>query len=99
MIESNPQRAGGVGDELRPYIDEPEVQAINHVGERLASERPIPRAAFRSALRASLSEDTSARPAWRPRHLRVLVATYTGCGLLLLGVAAIGLAGGGPLAA
>ena len=35
----------------------------------------------------------------RPPRLRLMIAAYAGSGLVLLAIAAIGLAGGGPLAA
>jgi hypothetical protein len=96
--ERQPSRPGGISDELRPYVDRDEAAGIDRLGERLLTERPFPRAAFRAELRARLRERASARPAWRPRHLRRLVAAYVGSGLLLLVIAAIGLAGAGPLA-
>jgi hypothetical protein len=93
----NPRKR--ISDELRPYVDLSEAEAIDRTGERLFSERPVPRAAFRAELRAHLGEELgSARSAWRPRRLRVLVSAYAGSGLVLLLVAAIGLAGAGPLA-
>jgi hypothetical protein len=89
-----------ISDELRPYVDRSETDAIDQIGERLLAERPAPRAAFRAALHARLVELAGSRPtAWRPRRLRALVAAYAGSGVALLAVAAIGLAGVGPLAA
>ena len=93
------QRRAGIADELRPYVDRHETEGINALGERLRDGRPIPRAAFRAALRATLSAGAPALSDWRPRRLRLLVACYVGCGCVLLGVAAIGLAGAGPLTA
>jgi hypothetical protein len=89
---------GPISDELRPYVDHDEAAGIDRMAERLRSERPFPRAAYRAELRAHLRDHASARPAWRPRHLRRLVAAYAGSGVALLAVAAIGLAGAGPLA-
>jgi hypothetical protein len=91
-------RPGGVSDELRPYVDRSEAESIDQVAARLERERPRPRPAFRSELRARLDRRASERPVWRPRRLRVLVGAYLGSGLLLMGIAAIGLAGVGPLA-
>ena len=62
---------------------------------RLRSERPVPRAAFRSVLRRSLLASPQAS---RPRRLRLLIGAYAGSGVALLLVAMVGLAGGGPLA-
>ena len=89
---------GPISEELRPYVDRAEAAGIDRMGERLRSDRPFPRAAFRAELRARLREQLGGRPTWRPRQLRRLVATYAGSGLVLLAIAAIGLAGAGPLA-
>lgn len=88
---------GGLSDELRPYVDHWEAEAIDRLGERLQAERQLPRPAFRSELRARLGELQHSRP-WRPRRLKLAVAGYVCSGLLLLAVAAIGLAGAGPFA-
>ena len=66
----------------------------DEVARRLEAERPVPRAAFRGELRRHLVSDETRSP----RRLRLLVAAYSGSGLALLAVAAIGVAGGGPLA-
>jgi hypothetical protein len=65
--------------------------------ERLKGERPVPSPRFRSELRRRLSEHLSPDPA-RPERVRLRVAAYAGSGAVLLAVAAIGLAGTGPLA-
>jgi hypothetical protein len=69
--------------------DERELEA------RLRAERPLPSAAFRGDLRRALLDSPHAS---RPRRLRLLVTAYAGSGLALLLVAAVGLAGAGPLA-
>jgi hypothetical protein len=82
-------------------IDDAERAKLSEMSERLVQGRPVPSAAFRGALRARLSprrgvlagERWSAVGRWR-----VLAATYSGLGVLLLAVAAIGLAGAGPFA-
>ena len=63
----------------------------------LESSRPTPRAAFRGELKRRLLP----RPdgAERPRRLGLLIAVYAGSGALLLAIAAVGIAGAGPLAA
>jgi hypothetical protein len=86
---------GGISDELRPYVDRGEAEAIDRIGERLEAERPNPRAGFRAELKARLA---SAPASWRPQRLRLAVAAYLGSGLLLLAVAALGVGGAGPLA-
>jgi len=88
---------GGISDELQPYVDAADAEAINRVGDRLNQERPLPTAALRTELRAHLSEARIARPAWQPKRLRPLVAAYLGSGVALLAIAAIGLSGAGPL--
>jgi hypothetical protein len=85
---------GGISDELRPYVDRPETDGIDRVGERLEKERPVPRAAFRAELQSSL---VASRTPWRPRRLGRAIAAYAGSGFLLLAVAALGLTGAGPL--
>ncbi|MDP9244981.1 MAG: hypothetical protein M3O77_07840 [Chloroflexota bacterium] len=87
---------GGISDELRPYVDRAEADEIDRVAQRL-SERPIPAAPFRARLRAQLAERAIEPAGWRPRRLGLLVTAYAGSGLALLAVAAIGLAGTGPL--
>jgi hypothetical protein len=97
--DSHDRPPAGISEELRPYIDRGEAEGIDRTAERLAAERPIPRAQFRADLRAHLLELSGRAPAqWRPRRLGRLVAAYVGSGAVLLAVAAIGLAGAGPLA-
>jgi hypothetical protein len=97
MNEPTNQTTSGISNELRPYVDRGEQEAIDAIGERLTRARPVPRAGFRAALRARLGELGETKPAWRPRRLRVLVTAYAGSGLVLLLVAAVGLSGAGPL--
>ena len=85
---------GGISHELRPYVDSGEAEAIDRLGTRLETERPIPRPGFRSALQLRLA---NRREPWRPRRLGLAIAGYLGSGFALLAVAAIGLAGAGPL--
>jgi hypothetical protein len=75
--------------------DQPE---LDEIASRLEQERPTPRSAFRRALRRRLFEATE-RDSARARRLRVLVAAYAGSGTMLLAVAALGVAGVGPLSA
>ena len=89
---------GGISDELMPYVDRSESEEINRVGEWLASQRPVPSPGFRAELHGRLSALADKEMGWRPRRLRLVATAYTGCGLALMAVAAIGLAGTGPLA-
>lgn len=66
------------------------------IAERLVAERPLPNAGYRADLRARLLASIPDQAP--PRRLRPLIAVYAGSGALLLVVAAIGVAGIGPLA-
>lgn len=70
--------------------------ARDPIDERLRAERPVPAPGFRGELRRRLitAERRQSAP---PRRLRLLVAAYAGSGALLFAIAAIGLAGAGPL--
>lgn len=70
--------------------------ALDEVARRLEAERPVPRPGFRGDLRRRLVAD-SERPLALGRARR-LVFAYSGSGFCLLAVAAVGLAGVGPLA-
>lgn len=65
---------------------------------RLLEQRPLPRPGFRSQLRSHLLAKGQRRAA-RPARLRLLIAAYAGSGLALLLIAAVGVAGAGPLSA
>jgi hypothetical protein len=69
---------------------------LDPMAERLRSERPVPAAGFRGQLRRRLLLAARERPV-APRRLRLLVAAYAGSGTVLMAIAAIGLAGVGPL--
>ncbi len=71
---------------------------VDRLAERLERERPVPRPAFRGALKRHLVGSPRARQLV-PGRPRLLVGAYAGSGALLLAIAAIGLAGVGPLAA
>jgi hypothetical protein len=74
-----------------------ERQALSQLADRLERERPLPAAAFRGNLRRLLVAPRKPAPG-APRW-QALAASYAGLGVLLLAVAAVGLAGGGPFAA
>jgi hypothetical protein len=76
-------------------MDEQETNPID-LEERLYRSRPVPSAAFRGALRRQLIADA---PPGRPALARRLVAAYAASGFALLLIAAVGVAGAGPLAA
>lgn len=83
--------------ELSSELPDHEVAAVLEVAELLRSQRPVPRAGFRSALRAQVAAPT-ATTRWRPAHLRLTIGAYLASGAALLAVAALGVAGVGPLA-
>lgn len=82
-------------DDLTGDIDPQERAALLALGTRLADERPVPRAAFRSSLGAAIRANA---PGSRPARLWLRVAGLAGSGAALLGVAALGIGGAGPLA-
>jgi hypothetical protein len=71
---------------------------LAELARRLERERPLPRAGFRAGLRARLLRSAEERALVRGR-LRLRVAAYAGSGAILLAIAALGVAGAGPLAA
>jgi hypothetical protein len=87
-----------ISRELRSYVDRIEAESIDRVGERLMEERPIPPARFRATLRARLFELADSPGVRGPRRLALAVGAYAGGGVFLLGIAALGAAGSGPLA-
>jgi hypothetical protein len=88
-------------DDIRAILDQErdpaDRAALLATAERLEHERPVPSAGFRAMLRRRLLDASGAGHA-RPGRLRTLVAVYAGSGSSLLAIAAIGLAGVGPLA-
>ena len=72
-----------------------ENRPIEDFEDKLLDERPRPTPAFRSEVRSRLL--TGARN--RPAQVRALIFSYATGGALLLAVAALGVAGSGPLAA
>ncbi len=83
-------QAGGLSDELQPYVDVAEVDAFDRMGELLRSQRPTPG--------PGLLERLAAGPeAHAPPQLRMLIALSLAVGLVLLGLALLGASGSGPL--
>ncbi len=95
------QTPGEIRKELAPDLDEAEREALVAIAMRLQAERPAPGPAFRGDLRRQLLGGAKTRrsPAFAgPQSARALAATYSAAGLLLLAIAAIGVAGVGPFA-
>jgi hypothetical protein len=82
--------------DFEPGVPPEERARLAEVSDRLARNRPVPHATFRGDLRRLLLSRGRVRGEPRQGRWRVLVATYSGLGALLLAVAAIGLAGAGP---
>jgi hypothetical protein len=74
-----------------------ENETSDPMAEMLEAERPVPRAAFRGELRRALLTRERRKPQALPR-LRLMIAAYAGSGAVLLGIAAVGVAGVGPFA-
>lgn len=84
--------------DLPPDLEPAEVERMIAIGQRLDEERPLPAPGFRGELRRRLA-GAQAAGAVAPRRIRALATSYALSGLLLLAIAAAGVAGGGPFAA
>ena len=84
--------------DLPPDLDPAEAEGMVETGMRLSAARPLPEPNFRGELRRRLL-GAQATGAVAPRRVRALAASYALSGLLLLAVAGVGVAGGGPFAA
>jgi hypothetical protein len=84
--------------DLEPGLEPAEAKRMVELGTRLAADRPLPAPAFRGDLRRRLATAREAG-AVAPRRVRALAASYVLSGLVLLAIAAAGVAGGGPFAA
>ena len=83
-------QAGGLSDELQPYVDRAEIEKFDRVGELLRAQRPAPAPGL-------LTRVTAGPEGEAPPQLRLQVAVALLLGLLLLGLAALGASGSGPL--
>jgi hypothetical protein len=84
--------------DLPPGLEPGEAERMAEIGAQLAAQRPLPAPEFRGDLRRRLA-GAQAGGAVAPRRVRALAASYAMSGLVLLAVAAAGVAGGGPFAA
>jgi hypothetical protein len=76
--------------------DDPATAAL---AERLTRDRPVPSAAFRSALHRRLTALEASSPAHgRPSRFWTRVNLLAGSGSILLALVGIGVAGAGPFA-
>ena len=85
--------------DFEPGVPAEERARLTEVADRLERDRPLPRATFRGDLKRLLLGGGRASERVSTGRWRVLVATYSGLGALLLAVAAVGLAGAGPFGA
>ena len=83
-------QAGGLSDELEPYVDRTEVERFDRMGELLRAQHPVPGARLPERLTAGPEADV-------PPMLSLQVVLAVLFGLLLLGVAALGASGSGPV--
>jgi hypothetical protein len=83
-------QAGGLSDELEPYVDRAEVERFDRMGELLRAQHPVPGARLPERLTGAPEAEV---PPMLPLHV-VLAVLF---GLFLLGVAALGASGSGPL--
>jgi hypothetical protein len=83
-------QAGGLSDELEPYVDRAETHTFDRIGELLRAQRPAPGPGLLARARAGAAGET-------PPHLAIQVALALLAGLALLGLAALGASGSGPL--
>lgn len=86
-------------DELGAALPPSDAKGIEAIAEQLRSQRPRPRPGLRAATRAKLVALESSPRRWAPRRPLALAAAYAGSGLMLLVIAAVGLAGVGRLGA
>ena len=87
---SPPGQAGGLSDELEPYVDRAEIERFDRMGELLRAQHPVPGARLPERLTAGPEADVP--PTLLPQVVLAMLF-----GLLLLGVAALGASGSGPL--
>jgi hypothetical protein len=83
------RQAGGLSDELDPYVDRAEIDRFNRMGDVLRSERPTPRPGLLDRVAAGPEGEV-------PANLWGRVALSLFAGLALLGLALLGASGSGP---
>lgn len=86
-----------MSNDPRTDLEAHDADVLGPLAERLMEQRPVPAAAFRGELRRRLSSTGSS--VRRPRLLWLRVSASLASGSLLLAIAALGVAGTGPLAA
>jgi hypothetical protein len=85
-----------MSDEPEPISDEPDLTELE---DRLTAQRPVPSAAFRSALHQLLVALEARGPLYtRPRGLWATITVLGASGTAILAIVGAGLAGSGPFA-
>lgn len=86
--------------DLLSDLEPSEGETLVAIGMRLREQVPRPAPGFRGELgRRLVRRENRDRGLVAPRLARMLAACYVGSGLLLLAIAAAGLAGAGPFSA
>lgn len=86
--------------DLPPDLEPSEGETLAALGMRLREQVPTPAPGFRGELgRRLVRSGNRDHGLVAPRLARMLAACYVGSGLLLLAIAAAGLAGAGPFSA
>ncbi len=86
------------GEELAPHVDPRDGASVDAMASALQRDRPRPRPAFGAQLRERLAAMESRPKRMRVGRMRLLIASYSVAGAACLAVAALSLAGAGPLA-
>ena len=94
MTTGDPDR---IRRDLAADVKPEEAAALTAVAARLERDRPLPAPGFRGDLHRRL--ETVRASAVAPRQIRALALSSALSGLVLLAVAAVGVAGSGPFAA
>jgi hypothetical protein len=95
MSAADPER---IRRDLPPDLEPAEAERMLELALQLEAARPLPAPGFRGELRRRLVA-AQAGGATAPRRVRAFALSYALSGLLLLAVAAVGVAGTGPFAA
>lgn len=90
--------ADDIERDLPADLGDSERRELAAAGARLQAERPLPDPNFRGALRRRLLEQPARAPSLSLGRVKLLSASYGCFGVALLGIAAAGVAGGGPFA-
>jgi hypothetical protein len=84
--------------EPQPHVDAEEADALDSTGARLTRERPVLPAGLRAELRDAVGKLFPSPVGRPPTRLRPAIVAWLTSGIVLLAIAAFGLADLGPLA-